>query len=300
MKIITAFCFFLLAFVSSPVSALGGADSAWYLQVNLTEMRETPSGQRLYAWMEREALSDLEDEFGPRALAALERIDVFGVGAAQDPAIVLQGDLSGDLQTSIVERIFSEAPEASWQGRPGGEVLAIPKDSLEWNSDELDTEEINKTLYVAFGDRRQTLITPNEAALDEFLQGGLVNITPQDGLIVIQASRALIQGGLDTGHTAFKNGPWESELFRNIEQFGLVIASAQDDINIRAQAVARTPEMALAIKEIVQGLISLHALSGEQDPEAALLLNNLVVSTADQAVSLDLLVPSEEFVQLID
>ncbi len=287
------------AVFNATAQPMAAADSAFYVQINLLEMRQSQAGSQLYDWVEDEVLDDLEDEFGADFITALDGISVFGAGEQQAPVILVHGFLAPDTRDMIIAKLFDENDSAVAQSRHGQTFYAVDADSFETDSLEINGKDIDN-LFLAFGADNQTMITPSEDALDEFLRNGsFFENTLSPELIVVQANRPLLQGGLNTKHQVFKHGPWESKFFQNVEQVGLVIADAGDDFEIRAQAVSQTPSMAEALGSIAKGLLSFKALA-EEDGDDLSWLNNLDVSSSDNTTTFQLLIPARQLLDAID
>jgi hypothetical protein len=168
------------------------------------------------------------------------------------------------------------------------------------------TDIDSDTLYLAFGERDQTLITPAEDVLDDFLRDGSFDLaTLSSDLIVLRTDRTLMTGGLDTRHPVFGNGdgPWESSMFRNVETFGLVVADAVDEIAITIEARSASDTAAAALANIARGIVSLKALAqdedGEPDPDLAW-IDRLDIASDARVTRFSLGLPAEQLVQIID
>jgi hypothetical protein len=281
---------------------LAAADSAFYLQINIDNMRKGDASAQLYQWLEREALTDLREELGNDMIDQLEGISVFGNGEQQQPAIVLHVATSQSMRDNIIDKLFADDKDLELLSKHDRNYYAfgdvdIKLDGLTIN--ELDSD----TLFLAFGDNKQTLITPSEDVLDEFLQQGsfLMQAMPQD-LIVISANRALVQGGMNPKHQVFgEDGPWESSLFRSVEKFALVVADAEESINISLEAHSADDNAASALANIAQGILSLKALADGEDSDGELAwIKQLKISNDNNITRFDIGLPVQQLLQIID
>lgn len=295
-----------LAQTSTLDAPYGSSDSAYYIQVNFAAMRDSENGRRLFDWVNEEIFEEVADELGNDAGADLaenmDGISIFGTGENQEPVILVHGYLTESLNDMIRSHLdTADADEVARQSRNGLDYYVITNSDIDLEFIDIDTDS-DETLYYSIGNlgQGQSLLTTSEAALDEFLaNGGYLNNELTSDLVVVHANRALVQGGLNTKHNVFDNGPWESEFFRNVEQLGLAITDAGDGFSLRAEAVSRTPELAEALGNIARGLLSFKALA-EVDDEDLSWLNNLQVSTADNATVFELLVPAQHLLDAID
>jgi len=281
---------------------LAAADSAFYLQINIDNMRQGNASAQLYQWLEREALTDLREELGDDMIDQLEGISVFGSGDQQQPAIVLHGASSQNMRDNIIDKLFADDKALELLSKHGRNYYAFGDINIKL--DGLTINEIDSdTLFLAFGDNKQTLITPSADVLDEFLQQGsfLMQAMPQD-LIVLQASRALVQGGMNPKHQVFgEDGPWESSLFRSVEKFALVVADADEFINVRLEAHSADDNAASALANIAQGILSLKALADGEDADGELAwINQLKISNDNNITRFDIGLPVQQLLQIID
>ena len=278
-------------------------ESAFYLQINLDAMRASEAGSQLYGWAEKEIISDIESEFEVAVAEQLTGISLFGFGPEQHPVVLLHGQLNPATVDEITGKLMTEVHSVTEQSRGGQtwyEITEIDGDDIELDFTGHGGDEHDQ-LFLSFGNAGQTLITPSRNVLDDFLDSGgaLARNLPEE-LIVIEAANPLMQGGVDTRGAMPGKQHWESQLFRNVQQAALAVSAEGDALSIEALTVSATPELAIAMQNLIQGLISLHALSGDTDPEATALLGNLTVNTEDNVTRFGLKLPADTFVGILD
>lgn len=298
------------ALTAAPASAqpVAAHDSAFYLSINLATMRDGTASAPLYRWVEGEVLEDLRDELGTDLIDSLEGVSIFGTGAEQVPAVVLHGTIPQSARDRIVDGVFESKGEIELKTLHGRNYYSFSGLELDWdgveNHDGGDGDGSNHdALLIAFGDQGQSMITPDPLIMDLFLRHGeLAQAEMAPDLMVLQANRALIQGGLSNRQNlpgVGPNGPWESEMFRKVERFGIILADENDAVSFTLEAQSATPEVAEAMANLVEGLISLKALSGENDPELEW-LDSLDISTQDRITRFQARFPAEQLVTLLD
>ena len=117
-------------------------------------------------------------------------------------------------------------------------------------------------LYFAFGNS-QLLVTENLPLMQSFVAGGgyltSVGEVRSDALLVLQADRALLQGGANT--SAEIGEDWDSSVLKNVDSVALLVAEEQGGLLINAHLLATTAEVALSVRNIVEGMVALKALS---------------------------------------
>lgn len=282
---------------AQPVSA---EDSAFYLSINIDAIRDGEASAALYTFIDNEILDDLRDEMGSDAINAIDGISVFGTGESQTPVILLHGDIPQSARDRFVDEIFEKKENVELLTQHGRNYFAFGDVQLDW--DGVDSEGDHDALLLAFGDRGQTMITPHAEAMNAFLREGfLPDAVMAEDLMVLKADRALAQGGLNNRHVAFSGngGAWESELFRKVDRFGLVIADDAEALRITIEAHTSSPELAQALENIVKGIISLKALSSDAADKLEW-LDTLQINSDDRITRLDALVPAEALSEILN
>ena len=87
--------------------------------------------------------------------------------------------------------------------------------------------------------------------------GGFEN-NDTGALVVLHADRALMQGGANT--SAKIGEDWDSSVLKNVDAVALVVAEDLDGLQINAQLTASSPEVAMSVRNIAEGLVALKAL----------------------------------------
>ena len=303
VHIFLALCLLPLAALAGPSNLPVAADAQWYVHANVLEMRQTVAGQQLYGWLDGEVFSEIEQELGIDLGKELDGVTVVGSGQpGHDAAVILHGFFSSRTREEVLAKINSEATMTAETAY--GRTYYRVSDGQEAPKDEgrraKHGEAHFEGAHLAFGDLGQTLITQDPELMNEFLaSGGHFEGSMPAGLLVIQAEHPLLQGGMDAQNLHLDGGPWESEMFQNVQQAALTIADDNGLVAIRAEVVAIDPMMAEAIRNIIQGVVSLQALANE-DPEAAALLSNLKVTTAGNVVNMALSLEPERIVEILD
>lgn len=287
-------------------SPFGADDSAYYIQVNFAAMRDSESGRQLLDWVNEEIFDEIADELGASVGDDLAQnfdgISVFGAGEDQSPVILTHGFLTDEMHDLLLSHLDgADADDIIKSSNHGLDYYTITDGDIDLDFLDVNTDS-DDTIYFSIGNlgQGQSMITTSEVVMDQFLANGarMDNQLTSD-LIVLQANRPLVQGGLNTKHNVFKNGPWESKFFQNVEQLGVVIGDAGDAFTVRAEAISRTPSMAEALGSIAKGLLSFKALAGDDDEDLAW-LNNLQVTSADNATVFELLIPAQDLMDAID
>jgi hypothetical protein len=277
LSVLALFAAGSLALSTAQAGSLAAADlptdSNWYVHVNLDLVRNSVIGRQFMRETFDEAMDDIEDELGVDVREEFEGVTVFGGSlpdgrnALSDGAVVLHGMFSEATRSAFLSALkdkgakYTEAYEAgmTYYIVENDEGMSVQTEDGELQEASFDPKE---ELYFSFGSA-QTLITQSPEMMQLFLSGGgylggfeQVN---DHALLVLQADRALLQGGANTSEDIA--GDWDSSVLKNIDAFALVIGEQADGLLLSAQLVADSAEVAMSVRNIVEGMVALKALN---------------------------------------
>jgi hypothetical protein len=109
----------------------------------------------------------------------------------------------------------------------------------------------------------------------------------------------MMQAGVKAGDLG-DDFDWDSNILKNTEQAGIIVADENGKIAIKAQLVTTEKEMADSLASIVRGLISLQVFNDDLDPEIASLLQNTSVATDGNALTIKITLDPEVIIAVID
>jgi hypothetical protein len=251
----------------------------WYAHVNMDLIRNTEAGRHLMQKTVDEALEDIEDELGVNIGDEIEGITLFGSKLpVNQGAVLLHGSISAESQSAIMARLDKESTGVFATESGGMTFYSVPEGegSMSYTDEDGQEEDVswghNDELFFSFG-ATQTMITHSMDIMLTFLDSGgmlasLDSIDP-GALVVLQADRALMQGGANTGLEI--GDTFDSSVFNNLESVALVVAEENGGLNINAELSANSPEVAMNVRNIVEGLVALKALEGADDDVGAIL-----------------------------
>jgi len=271
-------------------SGLISENAGFYLHANIEEMQLAPAGQHIYEWLEDEVLEELRDDTGIDVSDVLTGISVFGPSVSEryhsDEAVfILHGEFSPSDQAQIIEALEQHV-DITTSSQSGQTVYHLIKASR------------GHDMYLSFGPNQQTIITKDEAQLERFLDGQQKQLPDtRNKILILQAESPLVQGGLNT--QIQNNTPWDSSILRNVEQVAVVISDDAGQLRLQANLLAAKPEMAMALQNLVQGLIALSALN-EDEPEIAELLSQAHIEAEGNRVVLEITVDPETLMDFVD
>jgi len=288
-----------LLITTLPLSALTAdrdapaLETGWHMQVNLEAMRVASDDGALYGWLEREVIDDLEEEFGEGTVSQFTAVTIFGsLEPEQRFGLVLHGPIAADTR----ERMIASLDAQRLDGFRGAEVYqALGKSRI---ADKIDIRLTDPGLFLAFGDRGQTLLTTSEDLLVDFqASGGRLESELTPDLLVIRTD-VLLRGGVDTTVMAGKGNSWNSQIMRNIRRAGVVLSDIGGRYELLLEMVAVNETQAQALASIVQGLIGLQTLSNED--QSLGFLRSLQTTGDGDRVTMAFQITPAELLELLD
>ena len=246
------------------------AGSNWYVHINLDLIQNSEVGRQLMLETVNEALGDIQQELGVDIREEIQGITVFGVklptkgDPAKEGAVILHGGISTQTQEALMATLERKGAEVSTLSGAGMDYYRVQ--DRDGNSDEdnhADTEtwSHDEDLYFAFGST-QAMITKSQEMMLGFLEGGGYlggfEAVDSDALLILEADRALMQGGANT--SVDTGGHWDSSVLQNVDAVALVIAEDFGGLQINAELIANSADVAMSVRNIVEGMVALKAL----------------------------------------
>jgi hypothetical protein len=253
--------------------------SNWYAHVNMDLIRSTDVGRQLMLETVDEALGDIEDELGVDLGNEVEGVTLFGgTLPVEQGAVILHGAISDGSQDAIMARLAEEETGVFATASGGMTFYTIPEGdgTMRYTEEGDHVEEVSfghrDELYFSFG-TAQTLVTHSMETMQNFLDSGglLASMDSVDpgAMVVLQADRALMQGGANT--SLDMGGPFDSSVLKNLDSVALVVSEDNGGLVINAELLANSPEVAMSVRNVVEGLVALKALEGSDDDMGAIL-----------------------------
>jgi len=249
------------------------AGSNWYVHVNLDLIQNSEVGRKLMLETVDEALSDIEGELDIDIRQQIQGITVFGVklptdgNSPKEGAVILHGSISTQTQDALLSALERKGAEVSALNSAGLAYYSVADgDRTITYSDEED-QKVTETwdhhggLYFSFGPT-QAMITQSQEMILGFLDaGGYIGgfeAVDSGALLILEADRALLQGGANTSDEIGEQ--WDSSVLKNVDAVALVIAEDFGGLQIKAQLTANSADVAMSVRNIVEGLVALKAL----------------------------------------
>ncbi|MEO0459577.1 MAG: hypothetical protein AAF219_01950 [Myxococcota bacterium] len=240
---------------SSPASAKIRAeqlgDASWYLHVDLGEMKKGPAGSRLYTWLQREIFSEIQKELNVDVARRIDRLTAIGIGDS-GMTMILDGPFPSSVQKSLLEWVGPAAKKSI-----DGKAYYQP-DARSLKRDNIDVDMDDPNLSFALENR--IVFTTSEALMKTVLRnnGTLPKPgDPREALMVLSATRSLLQAGGRSDAFNAESEEWDSKLLRNTQKVALLVADLDGELGFDARLQAKEPELAESLANVVRGLIGL-------------------------------------------
>ena len=247
--------------------------SNWYVHVNLDLIQNSEVGRRFLLEKADEVLNEIQEELNVDIRGEIQGVTVFGGslpkhgGSENDGAVILHGAISAQTQDALLSALESKGADVIRNDSTGLAYYMIEDGdgTMTYTDEDGQVRDVDwgqrEDIYFSFG-ATQTMITQNLEMMQSFLDsGGYLGgfeVADSEALLVLQADRALLQGGANT--SAELGEDWDSSVLKNVDAVALVIAEDMSGLQINAQLSASSPEVAMSVRNIVEGLVALKAL----------------------------------------
>ena len=287
-------------------------DSNWYVHINLDLIRNSDVGREFALETMDEALDDIQDELNIDIRDEIEGVTVFGAvlpvrgSHMSDGAVILHGPISDETQAALFSALEQKGAVVStlFDNSLAWYTVSNANDEMTYTEEDGSVRDLSwddqKVLYFSFGET-QALVTQSMEMMQIFLDAGgylgSFESVDTDALLVLQADRALMQGGANT--SAEIAGEWDSSVLKNLDAVALVVAEDNGGLQISAQLQANSAEVAMSVRNIVEGMVALKALS---EPDGALgdILRNVRFLNDGSVLHVDVPVAADQIEALKD
>jgi hypothetical protein len=281
-------------------------DSNWYVHVNLELVRNSEVGREFVLEKMDEVMDDIQQKLGVDVRNEVDGLTLFGEtipskgNPVNDGAIIFHGSISGEARTALLSSLREKGAEVSSFSYQDVTWYTVKKDSSSLNVTDENSEQrensldFEKTVYFSFGNL-QTLVTHDWETMRSFLDTGghypgLESIG-SDTLLVSQVDGSLLKSGANT--MAGIETDWDSSLLKDLDMFGLKIAEYQDGVQVETELTASSPEVAMSVRNILEGLVLLKALS-DSDGVKGDILRQVQFENDDRVLHVDVPVTAEQ------
>ena len=248
--------------------------SNWYVHVNLDLIQNSEVGRRFLLEKADEVLNEIQEELNVDIRGEIQGVTLFGGKLPEhgnpenDGAVILHGAISAQTQDALLLALKRKGAEFIVSESAGLAYYMI-KDgdgTMTYTDEDGQVKDVDwghrEDLYFSFG-AIQTLVTHNLDMMQRFLDAGGYfggfEVADPEALLVLQADHALVQGGANTSDDI--GGGWDSSILKNVDAAALVVAEDLDGLQISAQLTANSPDIAMSVRNIIEGLVALKAMN---------------------------------------
>lgn len=296
-----ALLFFIPAMLLAAVGPKDLPDtSKWYFHADFEEMRSSEAGQHLYAWLQDEVFEEIREDTGIDLEKETDQVTAFST-AGENIVVVIEGNISQESEDKILA-IAAASGSLDKLGSGSKLYYFVEEGNGHNGNSDIDIDSFDDGAYFSFSLKNKILVTSTKAEMESMLanNGKHPGVTNSKGaLFVLSAERSLIQAGVKAGDLG-DDLDWDSNILRNTEQAGIIVADEKGKIAIKAQLVTTEKEMADSLASIVRGLISLQIFNDDLDPEFASLLQNTSVDTDGNSLTIRIELDPETIMAVID
>jgi len=220
-----------------------------------------------------EALDEIQGELNIDIRKEIQGITVYGVklpvkgNPEKEAAVIFHGNVSAQTRQALFSTLERKGAELSVLNSAGLTYYKATEGagSMTFTQEDGHVKDVSRghheDLYFSFGETH-TLVTQSPEMMQDFLDtGGYLGgfeATDPGAILVLQAGRALLQGGANTSIES--GGHWDSSILQNVDAVALVVAEDFGGLQISAQLSASSPDVAMSVRNIVEGLVALKAL----------------------------------------
>jgi len=268
------------------------AEVQWVVHVDFDALRSAAVAQQLAGeWLEREAtkkqLEQVRRLIGADLLNDLHAATLFGTSYQPSAGVIL---LQAKVDRRRVRALLSMAPDFQTQVHDSRELCT-------WTHRENGREKsltaclTHEKAIVVGEDAEQVILAVDtldgkHPAVDD--DSPLAAPAPE-GTVLFAAACGLAEAEL----------PFRSPLVRQAQRMILAFGESDQQVFLKATAVARDTESAEQFRAAVDGLRALAMLQAGSDPLATRLFKDFKLSIEEETVHLDWRVPAEDVIEAI-
>lgn len=295
----------LLGLPTGPAASLSVGDlpgeTNWYFHADFDEMRDSPAGRDLYAWIDKEVFAEIRDETGVDLAEELEQMTAFSTDG--NGAIMV---MDGRFTRETRDKAIAAAAMAHRFDtlKSNGKTFYYVVGDGEHRRDNVELSGIDNEIFFSFDVPGKLVLCAQREQMEDLLanDGRITGKRGHDGaLFVLTAERTLVQAGLNTDSLAGEgDGGFDSNILRNTRQLAVMVADIAGNIAVEAQLLANEPEMAESLASIVRGLIALQAFSDDMDPKVSGLLQGTRVDVNGEQLKISVALAPGTLAAMLD
>lgn len=274
----------------------------WQVLVNLAALRERDAGKPLYGWLRREVFDDIESEI--EGVEAADLNEIWAHGVEKGFVAAFDGPLASEVRSRIESAHGGGAEGLERRDEDGTAVYSLSAGSMVQLFASHAIEHFGMGDHSP-SDEMELAFTADDRAVVGTGAGSAANAATRMASRPVIANDVFLQVSVGRAISAVTgkapSGPWDSSVFKRVSGVDLTLAEADSEsLDLNLQLKTDSDASAKAITDILNGVMGLYALSGDDDPEVSALMNGLSIRAADSAVSIRNTLATASLVQLLD
>lgn len=290
-----------MIFWASNAFAINMSNAGWYLHLDAKQIQNGPMAS-IIKNEEKDVEEFIDMVLGHEFRKQIDQLTVYGDQAGyQDFTILLQGDFSKEAKTTLFSK-FELGKDYSTQKVSGTVVHQWKFDGID--SEKMDqkaaTENGNKNkngkapkieinfdkgekplqLYAAEISKNLIIVSHDFDEVKQWLKGAYsAKQLKRDGIfsVVVHLDRSLAHGGMNFGPENIDLG-FDSKIMKKVDQVSFSVTDVKEVFHLEVGLVGKDEKVAKQIKDLVNGLLALRAMAGDEiDNEAKALIDNLKI-----------------------
>jgi hypothetical protein len=276
-KVLIGYCV-LSAATAAPLPDLPAAAN-WAIHLDADRLRKTPQGKTVLAQLEQGAAAN--------DLLALNALSRFGLGNKLQSMTLLGVNDSGTHALAYAKGRFNQkAVLATMQSQSGYKALGYKGHTVHrWKA---AFNGVSKNVYGTFTGKDALWITLSDKMIKTSIEELI--LSPKTAL----SSTPLVLPALSGSTflcgvarpTAFSLGRFGGGAFNQVDEARLTLGLKEDHVAGALTIDAGSPETALQLKTVAQGMIVVAKLGRQKNPHLADFAQSLVVTTQRQQVNI--------------
>lgn len=296
-----------LALLMGTADAVNKTNADWYLHLDIKAIEHGSLKDLIeHKTQDNDVDKILVMAIGEHLKEELEKITVYGTHTGlNDFTLMMQGDFSDKARKDFQQKMAD--------GKNHGTEIVAGNTLHSWVFDgyhsadgelniEVDDDDKPLQLYAAELGGKAIVVSRDKNEVKSWMEGQYsINELDRDGVfeVVVNLQNALAHGGFKFGKGKVDLG-FDSSVMQKVSQFSFSVAQNKKTTDIEVGLVTKDKQIALQLKNIVNGLIALQAIAGDMDEDIQAFTKNLSIEAQGVNVILKSSIETSEIKKLTE
>ncbi len=296
-----------LALLMGTAGAVNKTNADWYLHLDIKAIEQGSLKDLIDHKTEDNDIDKvLVMAFGEHLKEELEKITVYGAHTGfNDFTLMMQGDFSDKARKDFQQKMADGKNHAT--EKVSGNILhswifdGYHSDDGELDID-VDDDDKPLQLYAAQLGRKAIVVSRDKNEVKAWMKGQYgLNELNHEGVfeVVVNLQNALAHGGFNFGKEKIDLG-FDSSVMQKVSQFSFSVAQTEKTTDIEVGLVTKDKQIAIQLKNIVNGLIALQAIAGDMDEDIQAFTKNISIEAQGVNVILKSSIDTSEIKKLTE